>query len=353
MHPIRVLLGHEDGLTHASISPDGRRALTTSRDRSWRVWDLATGQLVRNESRGVPVVAAAFLGEAIVSAARDYTLTITDLKAGSIHLTLFRESVRDLAVTPDLSAIVVAYRDGRCSIIGRSKASGGWDTREIAVAPAPINQICGVGQDNSFLSCCEDGSLHMFTLSGREFRSGSVLHFQLCDFPISSAAPLPDRKHIVAACADGRLRLARLSYDPASESAQAKVTVVRELAVGTDQPTAVAVTPDGKRAIWGSASGNVSSWPVDTTAREALPQGADRLKLAYLAVLELPELWRVLETFDEAALAALRTQLSVPAEMDVLAFLESRHPGAQPPTLWSSWMETLQSSKLKSAAGTA
>src|SRR5689334_407457 len=35
---------HNERLFHASFSPDGRFVLTTSRDKTAKIWDLATGQ---------------------------------------------------------------------------------------------------------------------------------------------------------------------------------------------------------------------------------------------------------------------------------------------------------------------
>ena len=81
-----------------------------------------------------------------------------------------------------------------------------------------------------------------------------------------------------------------------------------------------------------------------------LPEGRDRAKLAYLAVLTVPALWKVLETFDEATLSGVRTQLSVPPDKDLLQFLVERHPHVEPPPLWSAWVETAHAGRLESSS---
>jgi hypothetical protein len=104
--------------------------------------------------------------------------------------------------------------------------------------------------------------------------------------------------------------------------------------------------PDGVRVIWGSIQGDIFAWPIDLSVARALPSGPERLRLAYLAVLESPELWRVLETWDESALSGIGAQLGIPPDQDVLETLRARRPDASPPELWAAWMETLHGSKL-------
>ena len=40
----RTLAGHEDWVLAVAVTPDGRRAISASSDRTLKVWDLATGQ---------------------------------------------------------------------------------------------------------------------------------------------------------------------------------------------------------------------------------------------------------------------------------------------------------------------
>jgi hypothetical protein len=82
-----------------------------------------------------------------------------------------------------------------------------------------------------------------------------------------------------------------------------------------------------------------------------LPVGEERLHLAYLAVLELPELWGVLESLDESALAGLGAQLQLAPDEDVLQALRSRRPGLEPPPLWTAWISALYPSKIGKSQG--
>ena len=42
---------HGDGVSHAAFSPDGRRVVTASYDKTARVWDAASGQPITQPMR--------------------------------------------------------------------------------------------------------------------------------------------------------------------------------------------------------------------------------------------------------------------------------------------------------------
>ena len=43
---LRTFAGHTEGVSAVSVSSDGRHALSGSRDRTLKLWDLATGQVL-------------------------------------------------------------------------------------------------------------------------------------------------------------------------------------------------------------------------------------------------------------------------------------------------------------------
>jgi WD40 repeat protein len=82
----RLVLSHEDGVSSAAFSPDGKRIVTASWDKTARVWDAESGKLI-----GVPltgheggVSSAAFSpdGKRIVTASSDKTARIWVAESG-------------------------------------------------------------------------------------------------------------------------------------------------------------------------------------------------------------------------------------------------------------------------------
>ena len=78
----RISIGHEGPVSAVAVSRDGRHALSGSRDRTLRLWDLATGQLVRTfegHEHGVSSVAISPDGRHGLSGSYDRTVKLWDL----------------------------------------------------------------------------------------------------------------------------------------------------------------------------------------------------------------------------------------------------------------------------------
>jgi WD40 repeat protein len=326
MQTVTVLEGHDGELTDVAITGDGR-VITSSKDWTIRIWSLDDGSRRSTLEGGKRAVVAIAVRDLTIFSTDGSTMRLWNSETGEMtHEVQFKDPfVTDIVAGSQPATVVTVDAVGQCRDMNYLTGSLLMKT----VASAPINEIHALPDGVNYATCCENGSVQVFNLRGE------VREFALAPASISGLGILPDGHHAVAACADGTVKLFSL----------ADGAVIREARLGTGVPTAVAVTPDGKRAVWGTSDGSVSAWPLETSV-QTLPVGRDRLKIAYLAVLELPELWRVLETFDEAAVSAIAAQLSAPPSVDLLEFLTSRHPNQEPPPLWYAWMETVHQAKL-------
>jgi WD40 repeat protein len=78
-----TLIGHRDGVASVAVSPDGRRAVSGSDDRTLKVWDLGAG-----------VVLATFSGDSGVSCcaiAPDGRTIVTGEQSGRVHFLQLEE----------------------------------------------------------------------------------------------------------------------------------------------------------------------------------------------------------------------------------------------------------------------
>jgi WD40 repeat protein len=103
---IRTLEGHAGRVRAVAVTPDGCCAISASRDRTLRVWDLESGQMLRKlegHTDGLTAVAVTLDGSRAVSASRGRTLRVWDLKTGRTLRTLEGHSdwVTAVAVTLD------------------------------------------------------------------------------------------------------------------------------------------------------------------------------------------------------------------------------------------------------------
>ena len=81
-----ILKGHTDPVIGVAYSPDGHHAITTSSDRTARVWDLNTGQTttIPLEGHTDPLTGVAYSpdGHHAITTSSDRTARVWDLNTG-------------------------------------------------------------------------------------------------------------------------------------------------------------------------------------------------------------------------------------------------------------------------------
>jgi WD40 repeat protein len=103
----RTLLGHQDEVISAVFSPDGRRVVTASRDRTARIWDSAGGkEIARLTGHEAPVAAATYDNQGrrvlTVAGAPDHTARLWDAETGKeiLRLQLSRDPLSGKELRP-------------------------------------------------------------------------------------------------------------------------------------------------------------------------------------------------------------------------------------------------------------
>jgi WD40 repeat protein len=108
-------------VTHAAYSPDGRRIVTSSADKTARIWDAATGKLLlvlRGHVLGVQYAAFSADSKRVVTGSDDDTARIWDAETGAELFTLagHKGPVLTAAFSPDGRHIATGSADGTVRI---------------------------------------------------------------------------------------------------------------------------------------------------------------------------------------------------------------------------------------------
>ncbi|MBI3723068.1 WD40 repeat domain-containing protein [bacterium] len=111
------LSGHQAGVHGVAFLPDGKRALTASADATLKLWDLATGAVLRSFAHEARVLRALpVAGERAVSTSDDGTIRLWDLSSGAevdrIDLASSHDAPYGLAVSRDGRSIFAATHLG-------------------------------------------------------------------------------------------------------------------------------------------------------------------------------------------------------------------------------------------------
>ena len=249
---LRTLEGHTDAVKGVAVTADGKRAVSASWDKTLKVWDLDAGRVLRT-LRGhagfVRRVAVTPDGNRAVSASYDKTLKVWDLETGRELCTLEGHSKRvyGVAVTPDGKRAVSASSDktlklwdldaGRelCTLEGHSA-----EVRGVAVTPDGKRAVSG-SRDHALLVWELDTGRSLLTLAGYS-RS------------VNGVAVTRDGKQAVSASGDGTLKVWEL------ETGRALLTLVGH----SRSVNGVAVTRDGKQAVSASGDGTLKVWELET-----------------------------------------------------------------------------------------
>ncbi|MDP2767727.1 MAG: hypothetical protein Q8O41_09815, partial [Candidatus Methanoperedens sp.] len=108
-----TLEGHSDWVLAVAVTADGRRAISGSRDKTLKVWNLETGKelhTLAGHTGSVSAVAVMPDGRRAVSGSGDRTLKVWDLETG--------KELRTLAGHGDLVSTVAVTPDGRHAVSG-------------------------------------------------------------------------------------------------------------------------------------------------------------------------------------------------------------------------------------------
>ncbi len=261
---LAILTGHDQiPVTGVAFSPDGRRLLSGGADGCARLWDAKTHKEVRHftgspdEELSGHAVGLAFSpdGKRALFAVRD-TLRLWEVDTG-------RELRRFQAVRHYGCCKPAFSPDGRRALTCSSNGDvqywdleGGKELRRFRAHANRTADVAFLPDGRRALTCGWDGCLRLWDLeTGKALRRYAVRpHYTVC---------------AVAVSPDGRRALSG-SVDPGERSGDVRLWDVesgQELRRLVGHPSyvySVAFSPDGRRALSGGRDGDVWLWDVDT-----------------------------------------------------------------------------------------
>jgi len=249
--------GHADGVFSVAFSPDGRRIVTGSLDKTAKVWEAASGrELLTLKGHGHVVSSVAFSpdGQRLVTGSWDTTAKVWEAASGRELLTLtgHRGPVWSVAFSPDSQRLVTGSWDqtarvweaasGRELLTVNLKGHGSW-----LVACSPDGQRLVTNNEDQTATVWDSASgKELLTLKGHKKE-------------VTFAAFSPDGHRIVTGSEDGTAKV----WEAASG---------RELLTlkGHGSPvSSVAFSPDGQRIVTGSWDQTARVWEA-ASGRELL-----------------------------------------------------------------------------------
>ncbi|KAF5344466.1 hypothetical protein D9758_014162 [Tetrapyrgos nigripes] len=245
------LQGHEDWVQSVAFSPDGARIVSGSDDRTVRIWDAQTGTAIGEPLQGhedwVQSVAFSPDGARIVSGSRDFTVRIWDAQTGTAigePLQAHEHRVQSVAFSPDGARIVsVRIWDAQTgTAIGESLQGHEDWVQSVAFSPDGARIVSGSCDRTVRIWDAQTGTAIGEPLQGHEHR-------------VQSVAFSPDGARIVSGSSDRTVRI----WD-----AQTGTAIGEPLQGHERWVKSVAFSPDGARIVSGSDDSTVRIWDAQT-----------------------------------------------------------------------------------------
>jgi WD40 repeat protein len=258
---IHTLKGHTLGVIVVSVTPDGRRAISASEDTTLKVWDMESGSEIRTLEGhyiwfegvydGFMAVYVTPDGRRAISVRKDETtLEVWDMENGIKIRTLERHNnyrINAVSMTPDGRRAISASDDKTLKVWDME--SGG----EIRTLKGHTNSVRAVSvttDGRRIISASDDKTLKIWDMeSGSEIRTLKG-HTR----PVNLVSVTPDGRRAISASEDTTLKV----WDMESGSE------IRTLEGHTDRVVAVSVTPDGRRVISASDDNTLKVWDMET-----------------------------------------------------------------------------------------
>jgi small GTP-binding protein len=246
-----VLKGHTSLVHSVAVTPDGRRAVSGSADRTVRVWDLEREECaatLKGHTRPVTGVSVTADGRRAVSGSYNDTVRVWDLERGECVATLegHAESVRGVSVTPDWRRAVSGSADKTVRV---------WDLerRECAATleghTAAVLGVSVTADGRRAVSGSSDRTVRVWDLE----RGECVTILEGHTNTVWGVSVTADGRRAVSGSDDNTVRVWDLE----------RGVCVATLEGHTGAVYGVSVTADGRRAVSGSEDKTVRVWDLE------------------------------------------------------------------------------------------
>jgi len=250
---ILVISGHGERVRSAEFSPDGKRVVTASFDRTARVWDAATGREVLQlvgHTDGLRCASFSPDGRRIVTAAHDKTARIWDARTGQqlVQLNGHTEGVRSAKFSPDGSRVVTSSYDLTARI---------WD----AATGQQLQQLSGHSGPVVWASFSPDGSRVLTASQDRTARiwdSATGKQLVLLNGhtgQLTSAGFSPDGRRVVTASYDKTARIWDAATGQQLTQLSGHTQLLEHAEFSRDGTRIVTVSDDKTARVWDADTG--------------------------------------------------------------------------------------------------
>ncbi|MDZ8257004.1 CHAT domain-containing protein [Nostoc sp. ChiQUE01b] len=265
---LEPLIGHSDWIRSLAFSPDSKTILSSSNDKTVRLWDVETGQLLhlltghRDRVKGVGISPD---GQLLLSCSADANVKawdknqLTAKKTGDCRYTIRASSkpitlVHSLPVSPDPQHPIFATGAEHGKVSLWRLDTGEW-IRTFQAHSSPVISLSFSEDGQVLVSGSVNSTIKVWQLNQNSNQPHHIIaHAHLSE--VLSLAISPDCQTLVSGGADRTIKLWDLT------TGTKKIPHILEGHAG--RVWCIAISPDGKKIASASADYTVKIWDLQT-----------------------------------------------------------------------------------------